>query len=146
MQLHCFLAAIMIHQVCARLSIAQLESMPSFELCRNGTAVGINTEGPLNMACGYVYTERGFMHNKRFFSSEIETDYSLRPKGGPESIDSEYIFTRMPSMDFALPCAGAEGPLDAYTHDYHSTLIRMFPSEEGELSIKTERENSLFQT
>ncbi|KAH9387427.1 uncharacterized protein NEMAJ01_2323, partial [Nematocida major] len=112
----------------------------------------INPRGPLNMIRGYVYSEMGYMHCKRFLSPEIETDYTLKwvdddkdPEGGA------YQHTREAKNDKAYGpsknAAVGSPEHSEYSENYHNTLIRMFPSVDGRnLSIHVAKEDSFIST
>ncbi|KAH9387108.1 uncharacterized protein NEMAJ01_2138, partial [Nematocida major] len=98
----------------------------------------------------FVYSELSYMHNKRFFSPEIETDYKVEPVGDVETTE-EHKYTRNAQNDKPYP--PAEGPARGskpastdYTVTYHRTLIEMFPSVDGHtLSVAVARDDSFFQ-
>ncbi|KAH9387454.1 uncharacterized protein NEMAJ01_2350 [Nematocida major] len=106
-------------------------------------AVSIDPRGPLSLLRGYVYAQQGYMHNKRFFSPEIETSYSLgfsaEGAGVPRS-----VFKRQAELDRAYPSEGACAESES-ARRYHSMLVQMFPSGAGSLSICSGRKDSLYR-
>ncbi|KAH9385752.1 uncharacterized protein NEMAJ01_0648 [Nematocida major] len=141
------LAALM-HFAHARVSFNEIMEMQSTEI-RNSTAF-INPSGPLCLLRGLVYSDLGYIHNKRFFAPEIETDYKLEPAGDDETTE-EHKYTRNAQKDKPYP--SEEGPdlssglaATDYTVEYHRTLIEMFPSVDGHtLSVAVGRKDSFFQ-
>ncbi|KAH9387443.1 uncharacterized protein NEMAJ01_2339 [Nematocida major] len=140
--------AALAHCAHARVSFDEIIEMQSTEI-RNSNAF-INPRGPLCLLRGLVYSELAYMHNKRFFSPEIETDYKLEPVGDAETTN-EQTYTRNAQKD--KPYLSAEGPALSskpagknYSVEYHRTLIEMFPSTDGHtLSVAVDRDDSFFQ-
>ncbi|KAH9385354.1 uncharacterized protein NEMAJ01_0250 [Nematocida major] len=132
----------------ARVSFDEVMEMQSTEI--GESTAFINPRGPLCLLRGLVYSELGYMHNKRFFSHEIKTDYKLEPDGDVETT-IEHKYTRNAQNDKPYP--PAEGPAlgskpagKNYAEEYHRTLIEMFPSVDGHtLSVAVAREDSFFQ-
>ncbi|KAH9387137.1 uncharacterized protein NEMAJ01_2033, partial [Nematocida major] len=140
--------AALAHCAHARVSLGEAIEMQSTEI-RNINAF-INPRGPLCLLRGFVYSELGYTHNKRFFSPEIETDYKVEPVGDVETT-RKHKYTRNAQKDKPYP--PAEGPALSskpadknYTVTYHRALIEMFPSVDGHtLSVAVAREDSFFQ-
>ncbi|KAH9385830.1 uncharacterized protein NEMAJ01_0726 [Nematocida major] len=134
----------------ARILLEELMDLQKAEFGKN--KVIINPRGPLNMIRGYVYSEMGYMHCKRFLSPEIETDYTLKwlkNLNHPEA--GAYQHTRSARNDKAYgpsKNAAVESPEHSeYSENYHNTLIRMFPSVDGRnLSIHVAKEDSFIHT
>ncbi|KAI5160166.1 hypothetical protein NEAUS03_0933 [Nematocida ausubeli] len=103
----------------------------------------INPEGPLNLLRGYIGQRSGHMYNKRFYSSEIETSYALRENGLSITKQQNYDFTRTPANDRVYEDIATQAPNGKYLSAYHEQLIKMFPSENGDLSIEASRSNML---
>ncbi|KAH9385349.1 uncharacterized protein NEMAJ01_0245 [Nematocida major] len=125
----------------ARISLEELINAQNEEV--GGEGIYIHPKGPLNMLRGYMYAELGYMHNKRFFSPEIETKYSLAFS------ENRYVYSRNASHDKAyIPDEAAIGHAfesAEYVQQYHSTLIKMFPSTNGgSLSIVAGRNDTFF--
>ncbi|KAI5147295.1 hypothetical protein NEAUS04_0558 [Nematocida ausubeli] len=105
--------------------------------------VFINPEGPLNLMHGYVNARNGYMYNKRFYSSEIETDYSMRKNKEAFSSPEGWVFERTPVKDKVYKDLCKKTPAGKYLIRYHAQLIKMFPSVDGSLSIEAGRPNAL---
>ncbi|KAH9387101.1 uncharacterized protein NEMAJ01_1997 [Nematocida major] len=145
--------------ISARLSFWDILNVQKTKI--GDTELVANTEGPLNLTRGYIYHQQGFMHNKRFFSPEIQTSYSVHLEFAPidvEGLDDSdessevYVCTRTPVKDWAYMHSSSshtkfksnKGKLD-YLTQYHRQLIKMFPSATGVLSIEAGRANSLLR-
>ncbi|KAH9385779.1 uncharacterized protein NEMAJ01_0675 [Nematocida major] len=139
-----FIGILMAQQICARLSFSQIERINSMVFEDGAESRTINTTGPLNMARGYIYRERGFMHNKRFFSPEIRTVYSAGHLEDSASGNVVHTYERHPEKDSVFRFTQNMYIVKPYTFEYHTALIYMFPSEDGELSIETKQEDSFF--
>ncbi|KAH9387470.1 uncharacterized protein NEMAJ01_2366 [Nematocida major] len=150
MNAKCYALAIaaLLHCALARVSFDEVMEMQSTEI-GEGRAF-INPRGPLCLLRGLVYSEQGYMHNKRFFAPEIETDYKVEPAGDVEKT-MEHKYTRSAQNDKPYP--PAEGPALSskparknYAEEYHRILIEMFPSVDGHtLSVAVARDDSFFQ-
>ncbi|KAH9385753.1 uncharacterized protein NEMAJ01_0649 [Nematocida major] len=141
--------AILTHFAHARVSFNEIIEMQNTEI-RNSTAF-INPKGPLCLLRGFVYSDLGYMHNKRFFAPEIETDYKLEPAGDVKTTE-KHNYTRNAENDKPYP-SEEEPALNAgiattdYAVEYHRTLIEMFPSTGGHtLSLDNSPKDSFFQT
>ncbi|KAH9385780.1 uncharacterized protein NEMAJ01_0676 [Nematocida major] len=145
---YALMLAALLHCALARVSFGEIIEMQSTEI--GESTEFINPRGPLCLLRGFLYSEQGYMHNKRFFSPEIETDYKVKPVGDIETTE-EHKYTRNAQNDKPYP--PAEGPaLSAgiaatdYAVEYHRTLIEMFPSVDGHtLSVAVARDDSFFQ-
>ncbi|KAH9386712.1 uncharacterized protein NEMAJ01_1608 [Nematocida major] len=145
---YALMLAALAHCAHARVSFDEVIEMQSTEI-RNSNSF-INPRGPLCLLRGFVYSEQGHMHNKRFFSPEIETDYKVEPVGDVETTN-KHTYTRKAQKDKLYP--PAEGPAlgskpasTDYSAEYHRTLIEMFPSVDGHtLSVAVGRKDSFFQ-
>ncbi|EHY64828.1 hypothetical protein NERG_02231 [Nematocida ausubeli] len=104
--------------------------------------VVINPRGPLNLLRGYIGNRCGYMYNKRFYSSEIDTYYALTKKGLSSRNEQEYDFTRTPVNDRVYKDLDTKTPEGKYLSTYHAQLIKMFPSIDGDLSIEAGRSNA----
>ncbi|KAH9387145.1 uncharacterized protein NEMAJ01_2041 [Nematocida major] len=141
------LAALM-HCTHARISLGEAIEMQSTEI--GESRAFINPRGPLCLLRGLVYSELGYMHNKRFFSPEIETEYKVEPVGDTETT-WKHKYTRNAQKDKPYP--PAEGPALSskpagknYAEEYHRALIEMLPSTDGRtLSVAVDRDDSFFQ-
>ncbi|KAH9387143.1 uncharacterized protein NEMAJ01_2039 [Nematocida major] len=133
----------------ARISFDQVVEIQGTEI--GNSKAFINPRGPLCLLRGFVYSELGYMHNKRFFSPEIETDYKLEPVGDAKKT-WRHMYTRNVQNDKPYP--PAEGPAlgfksaapEDYAVAYHRALIEMFPSVDGHaLSVTVGRKDSFFK-
>ncbi|KAH9387132.1 uncharacterized protein NEMAJ01_2028 [Nematocida major] len=140
--------AALAHCALARVSFDEVMEMQSTEI-GEGRAF-INQRGPLCLLRGFVYSELGYTHNKRFFSPEIETDYKVEPVGDDENT-IEHKYTRNAQKDKPYPptkgpALGSNPTVPDYSVEYHRTLIEMFPSVDGyTLSVAVARDDSFFQ-
>ncbi|EIJ92523.1 uncharacterized protein NEPG_02621 [Nematocida parisii ERTm1] len=133
---------IMMYTVCARLEMSGIQNIceTPFSINKN---ILINHNGPLNPLRTYIMHKSSYMYNKRMFSQEINTDYSL--KKSAKSTDNEhfYIYTRNPENDKAYKCSGiGRRYTPNYLYYYHKTMIYMFPCENNNLSIEPCRNDS----
>ncbi|KAH9387100.1 uncharacterized protein NEMAJ01_1996 [Nematocida major] len=146
------LYAAVIYNVRARVSFEDLQKIQHTEIGESGLFV--HPEGPFNFMRGYVYAQQGYMYNKRFFSPEIETEYSLtfedNFEGNSETMVNDYVYTRNAQSDraYAQDCNTGAVVADEsarYSEEYHNMLIHMFPSADGfDLSIEPTHKNSFF--
>ncbi|KAI5149298.1 hypothetical protein NEAUS05_1721 [Nematocida ausubeli] len=103
----------------------------------------INPDGALNPLRGYITRRNAYMHNKRFYSCEIDTHYLLRLKDIDNPYMQEYEFTRTPASDKVYDDLNEDTCTNKYLKMYHSQLIKMFPSVDGDISIEAGRPNML---
>ncbi|KAI5140066.1 hypothetical protein NEPAR04_0040 [Nematocida parisii] len=101
----------------------------------------IKPSGSLNLLRGYVSHNAGYMHNKRFFSPEINIDYKLENNIDFTKNAHTYRYIRTPEND--KPHDPEDGVVDSnYLHKFHKMIIYMFPSESNTLSIEPYKSNS----
>ncbi|KAH9386707.1 uncharacterized protein NEMAJ01_1603 [Nematocida major] len=147
MKLHFVLAGLLACHAGARISFAEIMQMHSKEIGKEG--VCINPSGPVSLMRGYIYAHNAYMYNKRFFSPEIETDYSLRFSRVGKGYKEVYQQKRSPTRDRAYKTAQKDSPgrsEPAYTEKYHSALLKLFPSTNGtSLSISVSRKDCMFR-
>ncbi|OAG33291.1 hypothetical protein NEIG_01041 [Nematocida sp. ERTm5] len=112
-------------------------------LFRDDNSMMINPDGRLNLLSGYISHKAGYMHNKRFFSPEIETNYSM--KKSPESTESVhvYTYTRNPESDKVYKEVFPNRKKIQYLYNFHLAMIYMFPSESNSLSIESCKSDSI---
>ncbi|EIJ89020.1 hypothetical protein NEQG_00839 [Nematocida parisii ERTm3] len=67
---------IMMYTVCARLEIGDIKTLGETVVIQEDNLL-IHPYGPLNPLRGYIMHRSGYMYNKRFYSPEIDTKYSL---------------------------------------------------------------------
>ncbi|KAI5139009.1 hypothetical protein NEAUS07_2556, partial [Nematocida ausubeli] len=89
---------VMLQSILARINVEDIKTV-SETLLGEKQDVVINPKGPLNLLRGYIGHQSGYMYNKRFYSSEIDTDYALTKKGLSSRNEQEYDFTRTPVND-----------------------------------------------
>ncbi|KAI5133098.1 hypothetical protein NEAUS06_0549 [Nematocida ausubeli] len=133
---------VMLQSILTRVNMADIKTV-SETLVGEKQDVFINTKGPLNLLRGYIGNRSGYMHNKRFYSSEIDTDYSLTKREVSIMFGQEYDFTRTPVNDRVYKDLNTKTPEGKYLSTYHMQLIKMFPSADGSLSIEAGRPNMI---
>ncbi|KAI5161097.1 hypothetical protein NEAUS03_1499 [Nematocida ausubeli] len=135
------LKLIMMQSILARVDIEDIKIV-SETLVGEKQDVIINPRGPLNLLRGYIGHQRGYMYNKRFYSSEIDTDYALSKNGTTFKNDQIYKRIRTPAYDRVYKDIATQTPNGKYLSTYHTQLIKMLPSVDGEISIEVVRSNS----
>ncbi|OAG31388.1 hypothetical protein NEIG_02410 [Nematocida sp. ERTm5] len=105
----------------------------------------INPDGPLNGLRGHLLYKSGYMHNKRFFSSEIDTFYRMKGFVNSESGQLVCDCVRKEVKDRAYTDIDTDKAQKKYLIRYHTQLIRMFPSAGDNLSISAGRPNALIR-
>ncbi|KAI5146946.1 hypothetical protein NEAUS05_0282 [Nematocida ausubeli] len=135
------LSLVIMQSILARIDMEDIKTV-SETLVGEKQDVVINPRGPLNLLRGYIGNQNGYMYNKRFFSSEIDTDYALTKTEVSIMFGQEYDFTRTPVNDSVYKDVVTEVPNGKYLSSYHVQLIKMFPSIEEELSIEAGRSNA----
>ncbi|KAI5138049.1 hypothetical protein NEAUS06_2401 [Nematocida ausubeli] len=133
---------VMLQSILARINVEDIKIV-SDTLVGEKQDVVINPRGPLNLLRGYIGHQSGYMYNKRFYSSEIDTDYALTKKGLSSRNEQEYDFTRTPVNDRVYKDLDTKTLEGKYLSSYHAQLIKMFPSIDGDLSIEAGRSNAL---
>ncbi|KAI5156614.1 hypothetical protein NEPAR06_2217 [Nematocida parisii] len=104
----------------------------------------IKSSGPLNPLHGYIYINRSYMHNKRFYSPEIKTSYTMKVSQNKSSTTPEYVYTRTPVHDKVYTDLRTGGVTEKYLGKYHTRILKMFPSCDGVISITSSIPDSLF--
>ncbi|KAI5161923.1 hypothetical protein NEAUS03_1828 [Nematocida ausubeli] len=138
------LTLIMMQNILTKISVEDINKAHEF-LVGERQDVVINPKGPLNLLRGYIVNRSEFMHNKRFYSSEIDTDYALSKERVFCRNQYKYIykFTRKPVNDRVYKDLDTKTPEGKYLSTYHAQLIKMFPSADRNLSIEAGRPNAL---
>ncbi|KAI5138243.1 hypothetical protein NEIRO02_2553 [Nematocida sp. AWRm79] len=136
------LSLVIMQSILAKLAVEDIKTV-SETLVGEKQDVVINPRGPLNLLRGYIGNRNGCMYNKRFFSSEIDTDYILSKKEISDENEQEYNFKRKPVNDRVHKDMDTKTPEGKYLSMYHAQLIKMFPSADGDLSIEGGRSNAL---
>ncbi|KAI5127448.1 hypothetical protein NEPAR04_0871 [Nematocida parisii] len=102
----------------------------------------INPDGPLNVLRGYIMHKAGYMHNKQLFTPEIDTFYTLKlNEVGADGVKT-YKYERKAVNDKAYANMCKDKGKQNYLVRFHASLIKMFPSSDGSLSIKAGRSNA----
>ncbi|KAI5165603.1 hypothetical protein NEIRO03_0609 [Nematocida sp. AWRm78] len=135
---------LMIYAVCARLEISDIKKIGKTVIIKEGGLL-IHPDGPLSPLRGYIMHRSEYMHNKRFYSPEINTEYSLTQKNKlTEDGEIIYKYTREPVKDKVYKDIFEDEKKNNYIIQFHKQLIRMFPSADGSLSIVTGRSDALY--
>ncbi|KAI5135811.1 hypothetical protein NEAUS06_1661 [Nematocida ausubeli] len=103
----------------------------------------LNLKGPLNPQHSMLANEIGFIHSKRFLSAEIKIEYEIKIES-TVSQDQTYTKTRDYSKDTVYPDLPYSGTHLKYMNDYFRTLLEMFPSLHGYVSIWTDKKDSFY--
>ncbi|KAI5137634.1 hypothetical protein NEAUS07_2073 [Nematocida ausubeli] len=132
----------MARSVLTRVNMEDIKTV-SETLVGKAQDVVINPKGPLNLQRGYIGHRSRYMYNKRFYSSEIDTDYLLKKDKISRFGQQEYTFARTPVNDRSYKELDTKSSREKYLSTYHTQLIKMFPSIDGDLSIEAGRPNAL---
>ncbi|KAI5166910.1 hypothetical protein NEIRO02_1521 [Nematocida sp. AWRm79] len=131
---------IMMYTVCARLEISDINTLGETVVIQESNLL-IHPDGPLSPIRGYIMYKSGYMYNKRFYSPEINIEYSLK-KSTKVSDDGNpiYDYIRKPVNDEVYDdiCENTE-----YLTQLHTQLIKLFPSPDGSLSIVSGRKDAM---
>ncbi|KAI5161102.1 hypothetical protein NEAUS03_1504 [Nematocida ausubeli] len=111
----------------------------------NRKALLIKPDGRIGPFRSELEDTIGFMYNKRFLSPEIKIEYSVKVEQ-TDYEDPIYTYTRDYSLDRVrddndLPY---EGDLLKYKKEYFTTLLEMFPSMHGYVSIWSDKTDSFY--
>ncbi|EHY65297.1 hypothetical protein NERG_01743, partial [Nematocida ausubeli] len=85
----------------------------------------------------------GLIHSKRFFSPEIKIEHSITIKASDDEYPI-YTYTRDHRQDRVHLILPYEGVLLKYKRAYFNTLLELFPSIHGYVSIWSDRGDSFF--
>ncbi|KAI5133999.1 hypothetical protein NEAUS06_1015 [Nematocida ausubeli] len=135
------LKLMMLQSILARVNMEEIKTVSETFIGEKQDVI-INPMGPLNLQRGYIVHQGGYMHNKRFYSHEIDTDYGLYKNGLSNENKQEYNFVRTPVNDKVYECLNKTTPKGKYMSTYHEMLIKMFPSMDENLSIEIDRSNA----
>ncbi|EIJ92574.1 uncharacterized protein NEPG_02588 [Nematocida parisii ERTm1] len=128
--------------ICAQLELEEIKKVECTQFGANKTEY-INPGGALSPIRGHILHKSGHMHNKRFFSPEIDISYSVKKANNPNYGNViDYIYTRKPGQDNAREEDGGSGETEGYLYSYYQQIIHMFPSAMGDLSISSGISNS----
>ncbi|KAI5135172.1 hypothetical protein NEAUS06_1411 [Nematocida ausubeli] len=125
----------MMQSIFARVSVEDIKTV-SETLHGKKQDVIINPAGPLNLLRGYIGQRNGYMHNKRFYSPEIDTNYSMEENKMGSQYRQDYTFIRKPVNDKFHSDLDTNSASGKYLSAYYTQLIKMFPSADGNLSIE----------
>ncbi|KAH9386104.1 uncharacterized protein NEMAJ01_1000 [Nematocida major] len=140
-----FLTVFTVCKIHASLTLDKLEALQNVVIETKNGNLAVNPEGPLNLVRGYIYHRKGLMHNKRMFSSEICTSYSLVPSGFQISGVDQYVYKRVPVKDKECNVQKSATKEEKYIQRYHRRIIQMFPSPDGVFSIEVNRGDAFIQ-
>ncbi|KAI5163153.1 hypothetical protein NEAUS03_2218 [Nematocida ausubeli] len=85
----------------------------------------------------------GFMHRKRFMSTEIQKDVTIRiSRNTSKDTQLNYHYIKNPSLDKVYNALFYDGELLKYKQAYFATLLELFPSIYGYVSIVHEKKDS----
>ncbi|KAH9385882.1 uncharacterized protein NEMAJ01_0778 [Nematocida major] len=119
-----------------RLSLDQLEELETLEIEGRDKTVYVNPRGSLNFLHGYMHRKNGHMHNVRLFSPEVKTNYCLEISPRSQSVKDKFRYKRAPLKDVAYYKNSQN--VSAKTMLMQCTsIVKMFPSEGGVLSIES---------
>ncbi|EIJ87338.1 hypothetical protein NEPAR07_0932 [Nematocida parisii] len=135
---------LVINHVHTKIALTDIQKIEQVVFDVNNNLV-INPDGPLNGLRGYLLDKSGYMHNKRFFSSEIDTFYTMNGSVNSESGQFVCDCVRKKVKDHAYIDIDTDKAKKKYLIRYHTQLIRMFPSAGDNLSISAGRPNALIR-
>ncbi|EIJ89419.1 hypothetical protein NEPAR07_1524 [Nematocida parisii] len=140
--LNILLNLLMVQIICGKLGVSDIKIIQETPIISN-TKYLINGSGSLSPLRGYIYHTDGYTHNKRLFSPEIKVKYSLKKEAKSNNFMHFYKYERFPGSDkFRIPLKFKPTENQKYTQEYHSRIIKMFPSAVGDLSIEAGRDNA----
>ncbi|KAI5129016.1 hypothetical protein NEPAR08_1450, partial [Nematocida parisii] len=133
---------LMMYAVYARIELVDIKKIGETVVIQEDRLL-IHPDGPLSPLRGYIMHRSGYMFNKRFYSSEIDTDYSLTKTDKViHDSDPVYDYTRQPINDQVYDDIEEN---KEYLTEFHTLLIGMFPSPDGSLSIVSERNDAMYR-
>ncbi|KAI5137084.1 hypothetical protein NEAUS06_2094 [Nematocida ausubeli] len=139
------LIGILLMNMCrANMTLDEVETTLQFEVATNALPIKINPDGPLNFLRGLIYQKMECMYNKRFFASQIDTNYFVEEKSDKTNNYHWYTYIRDRQIDKAYKALTAN-KMDVYAEKYHSHLIDLFPSPNGDITIETRGNQSFIQ-
>ncbi|KAI5167431.1 hypothetical protein NEIRO03_1930 [Nematocida sp. AWRm78] len=133
---------VLLYSCHSKLSLDSIKQLMKIQIRSNSEGLIINPEGPLNILRGYLYVKSGLMHNQRFFSPNIMTNYLFKKSDDSTEYDEIYKLDRHYNKDKAHKSA-SNSSLDKYIAMYYKRLIMMFPSVSAHLSIETGRNDAI---
>ncbi|OAG32522.1 hypothetical protein NEIG_01632 [Nematocida sp. ERTm5] len=135
---------LVMYTVCARLELKDIKTISDSVVIEEDNLL-IHPGGALNPLRGYIMHRSGYMYNKRFYASEIDTDYSLIKTDEVTYDDIPiYDYTREPINDEIYSDIYEDIKKNQYLTQFHALLVKMFPSRDGSLSIVSGRQDSIY--
>ncbi|OAG33132.1 hypothetical protein NEIG_02545 [Nematocida sp. ERTm5] len=136
---------LMMHIICARLEIYDIKTIGEKSFVIQGNGLLIHPTGPLNPLRGYIMYQGGYMYNKRFYTPEINTMYKLEKTNKVQiNGDPIYNYIRKPINDEVYNDICEEKVKNEYLIQFHTQLIKMFPSTDGSLSIVSGKQDAMY--
>ncbi|KAI5184658.1 hypothetical protein NEIRO03_1786, partial [Nematocida sp. AWRm78] len=138
---------VMMYTVCARLELCDIKEIEENSFIVTPGNLLINPDGPLNPLRGYIFHRNGLIHNKRFLSPWIETDYSLKKYTASKERTGcrNFVFERRPANDkpyISNNTISASNTELEYLSEFHQQMIYMFSCVNGTISIEPCRNDS----
>ncbi|OAG33296.1 hypothetical protein NEIG_01046 [Nematocida sp. ERTm5] len=133
---------LVMHTVYARLELCDIKAIGDSVVVQKGNLL-IHPDGSLNPLRGYIMHKSGYMYNKRLYAPEINTEYSLKKINVAVDSANSYKYTRTPVYDKAYENICENKEKNEYLTQFHTQIIRMFPSADGALSIVAGRPDAL---
>ncbi|KAI5132237.1 hypothetical protein NEAUS06_0026 [Nematocida ausubeli] len=100
------------------------------------------SNGVVSMVLRKEASNIGFMHRKRFMSPEIQKDVTIRiSRNASQDTQLNYHYIKNSSLDRVNPILSYTGEMLKYKKAYFTTLLELFPSIYGYVSVH-EKENS----
>ncbi|EIJ87136.1 hypothetical protein NEQG_02678, partial [Nematocida parisii ERTm3] len=126
---------VMMYTVCARLELSDIETIGDSVVIEEDNLL-IHPDGPLNPLRGYIMHKSGNMYNKRLYAPEINTLYKLE-KTDKVTTDNRpiYKYKKKSVNDLTYDDICEDKEKNEYVTQFHTQLIKMFPSADGSLSI-----------
>ncbi|KAI5165406.1 hypothetical protein NEIRO02_0357 [Nematocida sp. AWRm79] len=126
---------VMMYTVCARLEMCDIKEIGETVVIEDNKLL-VHPDGPLNPLRGYIMHRSGYMYNKRFYTPEINTMYKLEKTDKVTASGKLiYKYTRKPVDDEVYNDICEDKEKNEYLIQFHTQLIKMFPSSDESLSI-----------
>ncbi|KAI5182681.1 hypothetical protein NEIRO03_0332 [Nematocida sp. AWRm78] len=139
------LLLLMMRAVHARLELCDIKTIEESSFVVGRVNLLINPDGPLNPLRGYLFHKGGIVYNKRFFSSAIDTDYSMKKSDISTESTHIYTYTRNPENDKTYRENNTIRRLEygsTYLSMLYKQMIYMFPCANNTISIEPCRNDS----
>ncbi|OAG32477.1 hypothetical protein NEIG_02312 [Nematocida sp. ERTm5] len=129
------LLIMMMYTVYARVEMCDIKTIGETVVIEEDNLL-VHPDGPLNPLRGYIMHTSGYMYNKRFYTPEINTMYKLEKTDKlTASGKLIYKYTRKPVNDEVYSDICEENKKNEYLIQFHTQLIKIFPSSDESLSI-----------